>query len=119
MAPPERGKSGADDLWIECPHCEGGGGWYGCENCAAVLSTDRGEPPAVRLCAECSPMRACIQSGGHEWGRLHCVDGQWLLDCIRDCGAAAKVTAHWQQHGDSYAHVAVYYGTTYAAASAR
>lgn len=105
-------------LWIECPDCEGCGGWYGCESCGAVLSRD--EPPASPLCKACEPMRACVQSGGHEWGNLHTnPPGKWFLGCVRDCGAKTPVEVAWQRYENDYAYVTVHYGTVHTAQGGR
>jgi hypothetical protein len=53
-------------LWIECPDCQGCGGWYGCENCGAVLSRD--EPPVRTRCDDCQRAFDCVAGGGHHWG---------------------------------------------------
>jgi hypothetical protein len=106
------------DLWIECPDCEGCGGWYGCENCGALLSRD--ESPGVRECPACSTLTACVQSGGHEWGELHAdPPGTWLLSCVRGCGATVKVNATWQRRGGRFAYVASFYDTEYMAEAGR
>jgi hypothetical protein len=88
-------------LWIECPHCEGSAGWYGCANCACVLSRD--EPPTSDLCPRCQAFADCEANGGHAFGGItHDHRGGFERSCA--CGQTRRV---WKVRWDGKRYVDV------------